>query len=316
MKKVSLVLHSRARDGVDVTSHRSAWAAAALTVVLWASAFAAIRAALRGFSPVELSVLRLAIASAALAVAAPFAGVRRPAARDLPAIVACGATGMAAYQLLLNAGERTVTAGTASMLVSTGPVLVAVLAALFLGERLTRRAGLGMAVACAGGVLIAGGQRGGVAFSSGALLVSAAAFSQAAFFVLQKPLLARYSAFELTAYSMWAGTALIAPLGGGLPGAVAHAGAGPLVAVALLGLGASAVGFIAWAYALARLPVSRLSTSLYAVPAVAILVALVWLGELPAPVALAGGALALVGVAIATRPRRVARPRRLAAAPG
>src|SRR5262245_44882898 len=124
-----------------------AWAAAALTVVLWASAFAAIRAALEGFTAVELSVLRLALASLALAAAAPLIGLRRPRAKDLPAIAAPGATGMTAYQLLLNSGERTVTAGTASLLVSTGPLFVALLASLTLGERLDARMRAGLAVA-------------------------------------------------------------------------------------------------------------------------------------------------------------------------
>jgi drug/metabolite transporter (DMT)-like permease len=132
-------------------------------------------------------------------------------------------------------------------------------------------------------------------------VVLAAAISQAAFFVIQKPLLARYSAFEVTSYAMWAGTLLILPLGADVPGAVAHAGAEPLLAVALLALGASAIGFFAWAYASARLPVARVSASLYSVPVVAIAVALVWLGELPSPASVAGGAIALAGVALATR---------------
>jgi drug/metabolite transporter (DMT)-like permease len=275
-----------------------AWAAAALVVVLWASAFAAIRAALEGFTATELSVLRLAVASLALAAAAPFAARRRPALRDLPAIFAAGATGMTAYQLLLNSGERSVPAGTASLLVSTGPIFVAILAALTLGERLNRRERTGLAVAFTGALVIALGQGGGVSLSGGALIVLAAAVSQAAFFVIQKPLLARYSAFEVTAYAMWAGTLLILPLGASVPSAVTHAGAEPLLAVALLALGASAVGFFAWAFASARLPIARLSASLYAVPAVAILVALVWLGELPSVASVAGGAIALTGVAI------------------
>jgi drug/metabolite transporter (DMT)-like permease len=285
------------RDADDAGMSR-AWAAAALVVVLWASAFAAIRAALEGFSAIELSVLRLLVASAALAVAALVLRVRRPAARALPAIFAAGATGMTAYQLLLNSGEQTVPAGTASLLVSTGPIFVALLAALTLGERLNRRERLGLAVAFAGALVIALGQGGGVTLSGGALIVLAAAVSQAAFFVIQKPLLARYRAFEVTAYAMWAGTLLILPLGGGVPHAVAHAGAEPLIAVAVLALGASAVGFFAWAFASSRLPIARLSASLYAVPVVAILVALVWLGELPSVASIAGGAIALAGVAI------------------
>jgi drug/metabolite transporter (DMT)-like permease len=295
-----------------------AWAAAALTVVLWASAFAAIRAALEGFTAVQLSVLRLALASLALAALAPLIGLRRPRARDLPAIVAAGATGMTAYQLLLNSGERTVTAGTASLLVSSGPLFVAVLASATLGERLDARRRAGLAVAFAGALVIALGQGGGVALSPGALIVLAAALSQAVFFVIQKPLLARYSAFEVTSYAMWAGTILIVPLGAGVPGAVAGAGAEPLLAVALLALGASALGFFAWAYACARLPVARVSASLYAVPVVAIMVALLWLGELPSAASVAGGAIALAGVALATRKASAAaaeRPARVYKSP-
>jgi terminal-alkyne amino-acid exporter len=284
--------------GADDAGMSRAWAAAALVVVLWASAFAAIRAALEGFTAIELSVLRLLVASAALAIAAAVLHVRRPAARDLPAIVAAGATGMTAYQLLLNTGERTVTAGTASLLVSTGPIFVALLAALTLGERLNKRERLGLGVAFAGALVIALGQGGGVTLSGGALVVLAAAVCQAAFFVIQKPLLARYSAFEVTAYAMWAGTLLILPLGASVPRALTHAGAEPLLAVAVLALGASAVGFFAWAFASSRLPIARLSASLYAVPVVAILVALVWLGELPSPASVVGGAIALAGVAI------------------
>jgi drug/metabolite transporter (DMT)-like permease len=52
--------------------------ALALTVVLWASAFPAIKVGLGGYGVAGLSVPRLAIASAALALAAPFLGVRRP----------------------------------------------------------------------------------------------------------------------------------------------------------------------------------------------------------------------------------------------
>jgi drug/metabolite transporter (DMT)-like permease len=283
---------------IDDRRMSRAWAAAALVVVLWASAFAAIRAALEGFTATELSVLRLAVASLALAAAVPFMRMRRPAMRDLPAIVAAGATGMTAYQLLLNSGERTVAAGTASLLVSTGPIFVALLAALTLGERLNRRERLGLAVAFAGALVIALGQGGGVTLSGGALIVLAAAVSQAAFFVIQKPLLARYSAFEVTTYAMWAGTLLILPLGAHVPRALVHARVEALWAVALLALGASAIGFFAWAFASARLPISRLSASLYAVPVVAILVALVWLGELPSLASVVGGAIALAGVAI------------------
>jgi hypothetical protein len=118
---------------VNGVSNPKASLALALTVVLWATAFPAIRVGLDGYGVAGLSLMRLAVASAALAVAAPLLRVRRPRVADLPLIAVCGVTGMSAYQLLLNWGEVHVPAGTASLLVSTAPVFSVMLAAAFLG---------------------------------------------------------------------------------------------------------------------------------------------------------------------------------------
>ena len=188
--------------------------AAAGTVLLWASAFPAITVAVRGLGPAGLAVARLAVASAALAVVAPVLGVRRPRPRDLPLIALCGLAGMTGYQLLLNAGERVVSAGTASLLVATAPVYASLLAVAFLGEHATRRRWAGSAVALAGTALIAASH--GLGFGTSALIVLAAAVLQAIFHTAQKPLLARYTGFEVTAYAMWAGTVFILPWTGSL----------------------------------------------------------------------------------------------------
>ena len=273
--------------------------AAAGTVVLWASAFPAIAVAVPRLGPVGLSVARLGVASLALAVVAPFLGVRRPRARDLPLIALCGLAGMTAYQLLLNQGERVVPAGTASLLVATAPVYASLLAAWFLGERASRVRWAGSAIALAGSALIAASH--GLGFGVAALVVLAAAVLQAVFHTAQKPLLTRYTGFEVTVYAMWAGTLFIAPWTGSLVHALPAAGAGAIGAAVFLGVAPSAVGFVLWAYALGRMDVGRATTALYLVPAVAIVIALVWLGQVPSPLELVGGAVALAGVVFASR---------------
>jgi len=285
---------------------RPAAFAAAGTVLLWASAFPAIAVAVRGLGPAGLAVARLAVASAALAVVAPLMGVRRPKRRDLPLIALCGLAGMTGYQLLLNAGERVVPAGTASLLVATAPVYASLLAVAFLGERSSRRHRAsqhwaGSAVALAGTALIAASH--GLGFGVSALIVLAAAVLQAIFHTAQKPLLARYTGFEVTAYAMWAGTVLVLPWTGSLLRALwgpgAHAGGAAIGSAVFLGLAPSAAGFVLWAYAMARMDVGRVTVSLYLVPAAAIGISLVWLGQIPGPAELTGGAIALAGVVLA-----------------
>ncbi len=272
-------------------------AALATTLVLWAGAFVAIRVALPAFSPPALSLARLTVASVVLAAVAGVRGIRAPAARDLPRIVAAGLCGMTAYQLLLNRGERTVLAGVASLLVATAPVAAALLARVFLGERLSRLSRVGVLLGFAGALVIALVQGGGLRLSPGALELLLAAAAQAGFFVLQKPLLTTYSPLEVTCYAMWAGTLACLPLLPALVTDLPRADTREWVAVGVLGVGCSAAGFLAWAYAQARVSVTVTTNTLNLVPFLAIALGYVLLRETVHPLALLGGVLALAGVA-------------------
>ncbi len=281
--------------------------AAGATVVLWASAFPAISVAVTDLGAAGLSVARLVVAALALACVSPFMGVRMPRRRDLPLIAVCGLSGMTIYQLLLNAGERTVSAGTASLLIATAPIYSALLAAAFLAEGSTARRWIGSAIAFAGSSVIAASH--GLTFGASAIIVLAAAVAQAVFHTAQKPLLARYTGFELAAYATWAGTVLILPWSAQLVRAIPHAGAGAIASTLYLGIAPSALGFALWAYASARMPVGQSTTALYLVPAVAIGISYLWLGQVPGGLELGGGVIALIGVVSANSHRRTGSDR-------
>ena len=289
--------------------------AVASTLALWASAFAGIRAGLRSYSPGALALLRYLVASAVLGVVAAL-GRRAsplPARRDWARLALAGAVGIALYNLALNTGERTVSAGAASFLGSTAPVSSAILAAIFLRERLRPAAWLGILLAFGGATLIAAGEPGGIRAGRGALLCLAASLSQSVYFVLVKPPLARYGALPVAAFVFCAGAICLLPFAPALAAEVRLASPHDTAAVIYLGVGPAAAGYVLWGYALARMPVARTASFLYVVPALAMAIGWIWLAELPAPLSIVGGGIALAGVAAIGRFGRTPAARRLSA---
>lgn len=264
-------------------------------VVLWASAFPAIRAASPELGAVGLSIVRLAVAAAALLLLAVFRRVRMPAARDLLLIAGAAFFGMTAYQLLLNTGELYVPAGTTSIIVAAAPLVSAGIAAIAFRERLSAIRLVGSAVAI-GGVLVVCVARAGLSVNAAVWIVVAAMVVQGIYHPLSRLLLRRYTALEVATYVMVVGTVLTLPFVPVGWHQILTAGTGAWIGAVYLGVLPSAVGFALWGYAVARLPIVTSTSLLYLVPAVAVLISFLWLGELPLPAELIGGAVIVVGV--------------------
>lgn len=280
--------------------------AVAATLVLWASAFVAIRHLVEPFDPGALSLGRLVVGTLCLgAVAAMTRSWVRPTRADWVRLVVIGLLWFGFYNVALNAGERLVDAGTAALLIQVSPVLVAVMAALFLGERFTRWLAAGLALAFSGVALISLGAEGDAAFDPvGVLLVLAAALAYAVSAILQKPLMARLPAVQVTWLSCTIGTLACLPWAGTLWREVGAASTSEVAWVVYLGIFPTAIAFTTFAYALTHMSASSLSVTTYLVPPITIIMSLLFLGETPATLAYVGGLVALVGVAVARRAPR------------
>lgn len=265
-------------------------------VLLWASAFPAIRVAAPELGPIGLSFVRLIVATAVLLAIAPFVKVRLPAAKDTLLILAAAFFGMTAYQLLLNTGEVTVPAGTASIIVAAAPLVSAGIAVVAFREKLSLVRVLGSILAI-GGILVVCLARAGLTVTSTVWIVVAAMVAQGIYHPLSRMLLRAYSAIEVATYVMVAGTVMTIPFVPFGWNEIVSAGAAAWLGGIYLGVLPSALGFVLWGYAVARLPVVTSTSLLYLVPAVAVLISFVWLGEVPLAIELVGGVIVIIGVA-------------------
>jgi drug/metabolite transporter (DMT)-like permease len=285
-----------------VSEDAAALAAGLATVVAWGSAFVAIRAAGETLSPGALAFGRLVVSCFVLGGVALALRTPLPARRDLISIVVYGVLWLGVYSVTLNAAERRIDAGTAAMLINTGPILIAIFAGLFLREGFPRGLFAGCAVAFGGCVLI------GVATTDtksqgglGIVLCIVAAFAYAAAVVVQKPVLDRASAFQVTWFGCVAATIACLPFAPILAGDVADADASAIAWMVYLGVVPTALGFATWSFALRRTSAGRMASLTYLIPLVAILLGWALLAETPPWLAAVGGALCLVGVYVARR---------------
>src|SRR5262249_10676344 len=281
--------------------------AALVTVTAWGSAFVAIRHAGRELAPGSIALGRLIVCVVVLGIAACIRREPWPERGGLVRIALFGWRWLGVYGVSVSAAERHVDAGTAAMLINIGPILIAFLAGMFLGEGFPPRLFAGCTIAFAGCLLIGvGGSHAGS--RAGIALLLLAAFAYATAVVVQKPALARASPFQVTWLGCVAGTVVCTPFLPQLIHDLAHAGATTVAATAHLGIAPTAIGFATWSYALSRMSAGRLASLAYLIPVVATVLGWLLLDETPPWPAAIGGALCLAGVYVARRRQGGATP--------
>jgi drug/metabolite transporter (DMT)-like permease len=273
-----------------------------------------IRAIGPHFSPGSLTLGRLAIAAVVLSLLVLPQLVKTrllPRGREWWPILAYGVMWFGGYNVALNAAEHVLDAGTSALLINVNPILVAIMAGIFLKEGFPRWLIIGSLVAFAGVALIAFGSAQASAPGerpttdvAGVLLCLLAAVLAAVSVIIQKPVLRKFPAAQATWFGILVGALCCLPFTGQLISEVQAAPPQATWGLVYLGIFPTAIAFTTWAYALSLVDAGKLAATTYLVPGTTILISWLLLGEVPAFLGLIGGLVCLVGVALTRRRSR------------
>ncbi|HEV8322447.1 MAG TPA: DMT family transporter [Myxococcota bacterium] len=294
------------------------WAAMVLMEAIWGVHFVVAKIGLRYFSAFAFAAVRVVFATVALfAIAAATGALRRMTRRDVRDALLLGLAGVAANQLLWITGLERTSPSHSALIVSTIPIAVLVMAAVFLKERISARRAAGVALALGGiAVLLvtaparpaAPGSPGAAATPTvwGDLLTVGTVVAWSIYTLAGKKVVDRAGAAGVTAVAHLTGVAFLVPVGAPALAAVHWSAlpAGAWAAVAYVSLLSSAAAYLLYYWGLERLGAGGVALLAYLQPPIAAAVSILALGEKPT-LALAGGAAAvLAGLALAQRAAR------------
>ncbi|PWT90653.1 MAG: hypothetical protein C5B56_05110 [Proteobacteria bacterium] len=289
--------------------------AAVFVILVWAVNFIAGKVGLRYLPPMTMASLRVTLAAIFLVPVYAFhrrALTRgRPCeappgftARDLWTFLYLGFFGVAINQICFTAGLRYTSVGHGAIVVGLGPVYTLFLAVLLGVERATLRKVAGIAVAFLGIGILASDS--GISAHSpsivGDVIMLAGSLGFATYVVLGKRVAAAYDALTMTAFNHFAGALLILPVS--IHAARAFGSAEnwhhipwqAWAAVAYMALFSSVMAYVIYFWALRYLEATQLSAFTYALPVLATVLGVLWLGERTSWIQVSGGIIALSGV--------------------
>lgn len=284
-----------------------------LTALFWAGNWVIARGLQSAMSPIAMSFWRW---FAALVLLLPFIGrpvvaERAVIARHWKILAALGVLGVGAFNTCVYIGLRDTTATTGVLLNSVTPVLILVVARVFLGEQARGGQTAGVVISLCGVlIIVAQGEwrrLAGLALNPGDLWVLGAVTSWAVYTVLLRWRPRALSSPAFTGTLIAVGVLAIAPLFAWdyASGARTEWTGHTLAAVAYFAVFPSVLAYFFWNAAVARVGGSRAGVFLHLVPLFGTALSVVFLGEGLAWYHYAGAAFIFGGIYAASRqPRR------------
>ncbi len=282
---------------------RLAEAGVLVVMVLWAGNFIVVKSAIDVIPPIAFALIRFAMASVTLLLLLRWRegsiGLPR---RDILPIAALGALGFGIYQVLWPTALQTISAGDSALIIASTPVLTALFAVLARSDVLTPGKLLGALVSFAGVAVVIAGEQGlhlGASLG-GELLTLAAAACWALYSSFGAPILRRHSPLRTTTWAIVFGTLFLAVPGVLQLGAIdtSRVGAAAVGAVLYSAFLSAGISNVVVFHGIWLLGPTRVTAFQFLVPAIAVVLAAIFLGDQIRPAQVIGGAIIVLGVIV------------------
>lgn len=285
-------------------NHRLAYALLAFTILVWGVAPAFIRSFSTAMGPADALVIRTALVAVLSIPLLAFTGGFLFARQDIPRLLLASCVGLFGYFVGSIYGFTHVTSGIGGIIISTQPLLIALLSSFFGVERLTLATIAGLAISFAGTVLLLSGDAGNAITHTDLVIGSAMIFASgvcwALYVLVSRPLIQAYGAFRITLASsiLSAIPALAFASKATLP-AFFSMDINTAFSLFYLTIIGTLLTISTWNYAAGILRPTTVGAALYLIPVLAALSGLMLMGESLTFTILVSGAIILAGVAVA-----------------
>jgi len=268
------------------------------TIVLWASAYVFTKVALNYYTVFSLGFLRYFVAAIVLIIAASIQKIGLPDLKDIPKFILSGLLGFTLYMITFNIGSKTLSSTTSSIIISTVPIITALIATVSLKERLKALSWIAILIEFSG-ILVLTLWNGIFSINTGVLWMLAAALLLSGYNITQRQYTKKYTAFQSTTYSIIAGAVFLSIFSPEAISQIIQAPLDQVLVVIYLGIFPSAIAYICWSKALSIAEkTSDVSNYMFVTPLLSMILDYIVILEVPDIATCVGGSIILIGLLI------------------